>query len=95
MKDTHGAYITAAREIALETNTPYVDMEAKTRKVVAGLGSEKSKSLYLFCKPGEYSNRKEGVQDSTHLNRSGALTVAGLFVKEVKKQKLALVGYLK
>ena len=95
LKDTHGAYITAAREIALETGTPYVDMEAKTRTLVTSLGSEKSKSLYLFCKPGEYSNRKDGVQDSTHLNRSGALQVAGLFVKEVKKQKLALKGLLK
>ena len=95
LKDTHGAYITAAREIAFETSTPYVDMEAKTRTLVARLGSEKSKSLYLFCKPGEYSNRKDGVQDSTHLNRNGALQVAGLFVKEVKKQKIALVGYLK
>jgi len=95
LKDTHGAYITAAREIALETGTPYVDMEAKTRTLVTSLGSEKSKSLYLFCKPGEYSNRKDGVQDSTHLNRSGALEVAGLFVKEVKKQKLALKGLLK
>jgi lysophospholipase L1-like esterase len=95
LKDTHGAYIAAAREIALETGTPYVDMEAKTRTLVAGLGSEKSKSLYLFCKPGEYSNRKDGVQDSTHLNRSGALQVAGLFVKEVKKQKLPLGRLLK
>ncbi len=95
LKDTHGAYISAAREIAVETGTPYVDMEAKTRTVVAGLGSEKSKSLYLFCKPGEYPNRKDGVQDSTHLNRRGALTVAGLFVKEVKKQKLPLGRLLK
>lgn len=95
LKDTHGAYITAAREIALETGTPYVDMEAKTRTLVTSLGSEKSKSLYLFCKPGEYPNRRTGVQDSTHLNHAGALTVAGLFVKEVKKQKLALGGHLK
>jgi lysophospholipase L1-like esterase len=95
LKDTHGAYINAAREITLETKTPYVDMEAKTRKLVSELGTEKSKSLYLFCKPGEYPNRKNGVQDSTHLNGVGARKVAGLFVKEVKKQKLPLKGLLK
>ncbi len=92
---THGDYIEAAKEIASETNTPYVDMEALTRKLVSKLGPEKSKSVYLFCKPGEYPNRKNGVQDSTHLNRSGALQVAGLFVKEVKKQRLPLGSFLK
>jgi len=90
LKDTHGAYINAAREIALETNTPYIDMEAKTRVVVAELGPEKSKSLYLFSKPDEYPNRKNGVEDSTHLNGVGARKVAGLFVEEVKKQELPL-----
>jgi len=95
LKDTHGAYINAAREIALETNTPYVDMEAKTRKLVSELGPEKSKSLYLFCKPGEYANRATGVEDSTHLNGVGARQVAGLFVEEVKKQELPLKGLLK
>ena len=95
LKDTHGAYINAAREIALETNTSYIDMEARTRKVVSELGPEKSKSLYLFCNPEEYPTRKNGVQDSTHLNGTGARQVAGLFVEEVKKQKLSLMKFLK
>jgi len=92
---THGDYIEAAKEIANETNTPYVDMEALTRKLVSKLGPEKSKLVYLLCKPDEYPNRKNGVQDSTHLNLSGARVVAGLFVKEVKKQRLPLGKYLK
>lgn len=95
LKDTHGDYIKASREIALESNTPFVDMEALTRKVVAELGSEKSKSFYLFSKPGEYPNRKDGVQDSTHLSGVGARKVAGLFVQAVKSQKLPLANCLK
>lgn len=95
LKDTHGNYIRAACEIARETKTPYVDLEAKTRKLVTKMGPEKSKSLFLFCNPGEYPNRPNGVQDSTHLNRTGAAEVARLFVKEVKRQKLQLGKYLK
>ncbi|MDD4992383.1 MAG: rhamnogalacturonan acetylesterase [Paludibacter sp.] len=95
LKDTHGDYIKASREIALETKAPFIDMEALTRKVVAELGPEKSKSLYLFTKPGEYPNRKNGVADSTHLNGVGARKFAGLFVEEVKKQKLPLKGLFK
>ena len=90
LKDTHGNYIRAAREIADETQTPYVDMEALTRKLVTELGPEKSKSLFVFCNPGECPHRKSGVQDSTHLNFYGSHEVARLFVKEAKKQKLTL-----
>jgi hypothetical protein len=65
-------------------------MEALTRKLVTELGPEKSKSLFVFCYPGECPQRKSGVQDSTHLNFYGSQEVAILFVKEAKKQKLAL-----
>jgi lysophospholipase L1-like esterase len=95
LKDTHGDYVKAAREIAEETNTPFIDMEAKTRKLVAELGREKSKSLFLFCKPGEYITRPNGVQDSTHLNNYGAHQVAGLFVDSIKELKLSLVRFLR
>lgn len=93
--DTHGAYISAAKEVAIETRTPYVDMEAKTRKVVADLGPEKSKSLYLFTASGEYPNRPKGVQDSTHLKRAGAIVVAKLFIEEVKNQQLPIAQLFK
>lgn len=93
--NTHGEYIKAAREVALQTNTPFVDMEALSRKVVTALGPEKSKSLYTFCKPGEYTTRKRGAQDSTHLNYKGADKAASLFVKEAKRLKLSLAAYLR
>jgi lysophospholipase L1-like esterase len=95
LKDTHGDYIKAASEIARETNTPFIDMEDKSRKLVSGLGREKSKSLFLFCKPGEYLTRPKGVQDSTHLNSYGAHQIAGLFVEGVKELKLPLVTFLR
>jgi hypothetical protein len=70
-------------------------MEAKTRKLVVELGREKSKSLFLFCNPGEFINRRNGVQDSTHLNSYGAHQVANLFIDGVKDLKLSLVSFLK
>jgi len=93
--DTHGDYILASREIASETNTLFIDMEAKTRKLVEGLGSEKSKSIFLFCSPGEYANRPNGVQDSTHLNITGAHEVADLFIDGLKELKLPVAASLK
>lgn len=84
--DTHGDYIKAAKEVALETKTVYIDMEALTRKVVFEMGPVKSKEIYNFI-----GKR----QDSTHLNVKGAKLVAELFVKEVKRKKMPLAAYFK
>ena len=76
----------------MENKAYFVDMEAKTRQLVDDLGPEKSKSLFVFCEPGECPKR---VQDSTHLNQEGARQIAALFVKDVKAQKLPLAKLLK
>jgi lysophospholipase L1-like esterase len=81
LKDTHGDYITGAAQIARETNTAYVNMEALTRKLVSGMGPEKSKDIFLFT---------DTKQDSTHLNVTGADIVAGLFVENTKAQGLSI-----
>ncbi|MEQ9376919.1 MAG: rhamnogalacturonan acetylesterase [Imperialibacter sp.] len=81
LKDTHGDYIVAAEQIARETKTPYVNMEALTRQLVSGLGPEKSKDIFLFT---------DTKQDSTHLNVTGADIVAGLFVENAKGQGLSI-----
>ncbi len=93
--NTHGEYINAARQIAEQTQTAYVDMEALTRQLVSKLGPDESKSLYTFCNPGEYKGRRNGAQDSTHLNFNGARRVTGLFVNEAKRMTLSISKYLK
>ncbi|MGQ7944547.1 rhamnogalacturonan acetylesterase [Flavobacterium sp. WC2509] len=84
--DTHGDYIKAAQEIAKETKTPYIDMEAATRKLVTEMGPEKSKEIYNFAR---------SKKDSTHVNVKGAEMVAQLFVTEVKTKSLPLAKLFK
>lgn len=84
--DSHGDYIKATKEIALETNATYIDMEAATRKMVSDMGPDKSREIYNFI------GKK---QDSTHLNVKGAKVVASLFVEQVKLQKLPLGNLFK
>jgi lysophospholipase L1-like esterase len=93
LKNTHGDYIKASSELGAETKTLFIDMEAKSRKLVTELGPEKSKSLFTFCKPGECPRRPNGVQDSTHLNHNGAQQIAALFVEGLKEQKIKLAKF--
>lgn len=81
LKQTHGDYIQAAREIASATTTLCIDMEASTRKLVSGLGPEASKKLFTFT---------ETKQDSTHVSYYGATEFARLFVEEAKKKDITL-----
>jgi len=90
LKNTHGDYIKASRESADMTNTMFIDMEAKSRKLVIDLGPEKSKSLFVFCNPGECPKRPRGAQDSTHLNYYGSQQIAALFIEGLKEQKVNL-----
>lgn len=86
LQDSHGDYITAAKEIANETKTPYINMEASTRKMVSEMGPIKSKEIYNF------TSHK---QDSTHVNVKGAEMIAKLFVDEVKTKSLPIAKLFK
>jgi lysophospholipase L1-like esterase len=95
LKNTHSDYIRASAELAKETKTLFIDMEAKSRKMVTDLGPEKSKSLFVFCNPGECPKWPKGAQDSTHLNHYGARKIAALFVEGLKEQKIKLAKFTK
>lgn len=92
--NTHGDYLTAVRQVAKEKAVYFIDMEAKTRKLVEKMGSEQSKQLYLFYGPGIYPLQPKGLQESTHLSQFGAFLVAGLAVKGMKESGIPLTRYL-
>lgn len=95
LRNTHGEYVEASQQAAQENKVAFVDMEAKSRALVGELGREKSKSLFVYCQPGECPKRMSGVQDSTHLNQEGARQIAQLFVQAVRAQKLPVSKVLR
>ncbi|WP_339926368.1 rhamnogalacturonan acetylesterase [uncultured Cyclobacterium sp.] len=94
LKDSHGDYLTGVIQVANETGVYFIDMEAKTRKLVESLGPEKSKKLYLFFESGIYPHRPEGQEDNTHLSQLGTFTIAGLAIEEMKILGIPLVKEL-
>jgi lysophospholipase L1-like esterase len=92
--DTHGDYLTAVKQVAEENEVYFIDMEARTKKLVEEMGPEKSKQLFLFFESGVYPLRPIGLQDSTHLSQLGAFTVSGLAVQGMKELDIPLTRYL-
>ena len=76
--DTHGLYRVAPRDVAQRMNCYFVDANKITHDLEQGLGTEASKKLHMWYRPGEEPTEPKGKQDNTHYNIHGATVVAGL-----------------
>jgi pectinesterase len=76
--DTHGLYRVAPRDVAKRMNVSFVDANRITHDLEQGLGTEASKKLHMWFKPGEEPSVPDGRQDNTHYNVFGAHVVAHL-----------------
>lgn len=94
LKNTHGAYPDAMKELAKEQNVPLIDMTIKTKIFFESLGEEKTKEIFLWLAPGEHENYPNGVEDNTHLHEKGALAVAQLVVEGIEELNLLLKEYI-
>ncbi len=92
--DTHGDYISAARDAAKELGVPLVDLNTLTMDYVQSLGVEGSKRLFLHIPPGDFKNLPDGLEDNTHLSKWGAHEISRLFVEGLKKSSSPLKEYV-
>lgn len=96
IKDTHGDYLVAVRELAAELEVPLIDMSEKSKRFFEQVGTEKTKELFLWVKPGENPNYPEGVEDNTHFSENGAREIANLVVEGIRDlQVLPLSSLIK
>ncbi|WP_271711640.1 rhamnogalacturonan acetylesterase [Marinigracilibium pacificum] len=92
---THGEYPEAMRQVAKELNVPLLDLNMRTKDLLANYGPENSKKLFLHIAKGEYESIPEGEIDNTHLSPYGAFRVADLAVAEIRSKVPELTKYLK
>ena len=78
LKQTHGAYPDAVRDLAAKEHLPLVDLTATSRALVESMGEEASRALYMFFPAGQYSNYPDGKEDNTHMRYAGAVAFTGL-----------------
>lgn len=93
--DTHGAYLDSPRNVAKELDVAFVDMNKLTHELVQGLGTESSKSLYMWMPVGVYEFAPNGRIDNTHLNVFGGIVVSRLAVNGLAEKVPALKPYIR
>lgn len=86
LENLHGAYYTAALEIAGETSALLIDLTKRSMELFAAKGEEYVTSHYFMnMKPGEFENYPEGKEDNTHFKTEGAEVVAQLVLEGLQQ----------
>ena len=91
--DTHGLYRVAPRDVARRMNAHFVDANQITHDLEQGMGTEASKKLHMWFRPGEEPSEPKGKQDNTHYNVYGAHTVARLLADALCEEIPVLKKY--
>ncbi len=90
LTDAHGAYGYELRRVAREQRVAFLDLQMLTEDMVAALGPERSKALYLWVAPGAFARFPDGRQDNTHFVDAGAVAVARLAARAMRDAGLLL-----
>ncbi len=93
--DTHGLYKEAPRDVARRMNCHFIDANKITHDLEQGLGTEASKKLHMWFRPGEEPSEPKGKQDNTHYNIHGATVVASLLADALCEEIPLLKKYRK
>jgi lysophospholipase L1-like esterase len=95
VKDTHGAYPPAVRELAASLSVDLIDLTALTKTYFERIGQAETAKLFLILSAGQSPNYPNGVTDNTHLQEKGALTIGQLTVADAYAHNLSIAGLLK
>ena len=87
MKNTHGDYPDAARQVAKQENVPLIDLTAISTRMFQTIGEEGTKRVFE-------ANPTTGAIDNTHFQPYGAYELAKIMVQAIKDQKLSIAKFL-
>lgn len=79
LRQTHGDFPDATRQVATETKTPLIDLTEQTRALLEDLGPVASTELFA-------------PDDNTHTNRRGAGEIARLVARSLAALKLGVMA---
>ncbi len=86
-------YAQAAKEVAQETGTAFIDVQAKIAERWNELGVDKVRKFYFINEPGESVAYPEGTDDHTHFKEAGAKEVAQIVAQGLAQAVPELKAY--
>ncbi|AQR75299.1 rhamnogalacturonan acetylesterase [Sphingomonas sp. LM7] len=90
-KADFAAYSQVMRELVVTTNTPLIDLEARSLDLVSRAGEAGSKQYFLHYTPADkLAAFPQGIADDTHFSELGAREMANLVAQEIKGLKIPI-----
>ena len=95
IRDTHGDYPVAMRQLAAERQVALIDATALTQTYFEGLGEAATTALFMNLAAGQFPNYPDGNSDNTHLREEGARAIGQLILADFARQGLPIGRLLK
>ncbi len=92
--DSLGGYPQASRQIAKDTDTALIDLNAMSKTLFEAMGVEGADHAFMKFKAGSYPGVERDISDTTHFNNFGAYELARAIVHGIREQKLPLAKFL-
>lgn len=94
LKDTHGQYPAAVRQLAQTRQLALVDATALTKSYFERIGEAATTLLFMDLAAGQFPNYPDGNVDNTHLQESGARTIGRLILADLARQNSPIARLL-
>jgi len=94
IKDTFAGYIQAAQEVAKNTNTTLIDLNAMSKTMFEAMGPKQTDHAFMHFAANTFPGQTTTINDNTHFNNYGAYELARCVVQAIRDQKLPLAKYL-
>jgi lysophospholipase L1-like esterase len=92
--DSFGGYPQASRQIAKDTNTALIDLNAMSKTMYEAMGPAAADHLFMKFKAGSYPGVERDISDTTHFNGYGAYEIARCIVQGIREDKLPIARFL-
>ncbi len=88
LKDMHGEYPVAMRQLALQRGVALLDVYARGLRALTDMGEAATEPLYMNFAAGLYPAYPDGSKDNAHTQRAGAELFASIVADLLKKNNL-------
>lgn len=95
VKNTHGDYPDAVRQLAKEENITLIDLNNMSATLYEAWGVEGSKRAFVHYPAGTFPNQKEPLADNTHFNPYGGTEIARCILKGMIDNNLPVKKYIR
>ena len=95
IRETHGDYPDAMREVARRENVPVIELHDMTRTLFETLGVENSKKALVHYPNGTFPGQNREFADNTHFNPYGAYEVSKMMVMGLKQINVPFINCLR